>query len=90
MDKVQTNQPNQTSNQSDKPRSDDLPGTSRDPTGRVISDKPSQGKGRQDQGSNPQRGGSDQPRSGSDQQRGGSDQRGSSGYRPESDTRKGS
>ena len=62
MDKDQTNQPNQTSNQSDKPRSDDLPGTSRDPTGRVISDKPSQGKGRQDQGSNPQRGGSDQPR----------------------------
>ncbi len=78
MDKTQTNQPNQpnqTSTQGNKPRSDDLPGTSRDPTGRVISDKPSQGKSRQDQGT--------------DQQRSGSDQRGSN-YRPGSDTQKGS
>ncbi len=72
--KTSPNQPNQTSNQGNKPRTDDVPGTSRDPTGRVISDKSSQGKGRQDQGS---------------QQRGGSDQRGS-GYRPESEDQKGS
>ena len=48
----QTNQPNQPnqSNQANKNKGD-LPGTSRDPTGRVIGDKGSQGKDRQDQGS---------------------------------------
>jgi hypothetical protein len=76
MDEPQTHQPNpsnQSSNQSNKPRTDDVPGTSRDPTGRVISDKSSQGNSRQDQGSR--------------QQRSGSDQRGS-GDRPETDGQK--
>ena len=47
------NQPNQP-NQADpaNKKGTDLPGTSRDPTGRVIGDKGSQGKDRQDKGSN--------------------------------------
>ena len=59
MGNDQTNQNNQT-NQSNKNQGSDLPGTSKDPTGRVISDKSqdksSPGQGRQDQGS-PQSGG---------------------------------
>jgi hypothetical protein len=67
MDKDQNNQ----TNQSDKNKGSDLPGTSKDPTGQVIrdksSDKSSPGKGRQDQGSQQSGGGSREP--GSDTQK---------------------
>ncbi len=69
MDKEQ-NSPNQSNTNKGEP----LPGTSKDPTGQVITDKPSQG--RQDQGSE-KRGGSDRDRN-QDQ---GSQKGGGSGYR---------
>jgi hypothetical protein len=47
----------------DKPKGD-LPGTSKDPTGRVISDKSPPGKSRQDQGSERSGSGSRDPNSG--------------------------
>ena len=45
MDKDRTNQPNQ----SNKSKGSDLPGTSKDPKGQVIRDKPSQSRDRQDE-----------------------------------------
>jgi len=47
----------------DKPKGD-LPGTSKDPTGRVISDKSPPGKGSQDQGSGQSGSGNRNPNSG--------------------------
>jgi len=66
MDKEQNSPPNQSNRNKGEP----LPGTSKDPTVQVITDKPAQG--RQDQGSQ-KRGGSDRDRS--------QDQGGGSSYR---------
>ena len=60
MEKDPNSQPNQPSEGSKK--GSDLPGTSKDPTGRVISDK-SQGKNRQDQDSDRNRSGYRDPNS---------------------------
>ncbi len=50
--------------QGNKNQGSDLPGTSKDPTGQVITDRPSQ-KNRQDQDSDGSRSGSREPNSGS-------------------------
>jgi hypothetical protein len=47
MDKDQNNP----SGESNKGQGSDLPGTSKDPTGQVITDKPTQGRDRPDQSS---------------------------------------
>ncbi len=63
MDKDQINP----SGQSNKGQGSDLPGTSKDPTGQVITDKPSKGQDRPDPSSERSRSGGRDPNSGAPQ-----------------------
>lgn len=63
-----SNQPSNQPNQANNNKSDDLPGTSRDPAGnKITGDKPAQSRGRRDE--SPNRSGSDRRSPESDSQK---------------------